>query len=154
MYIYCSSRVKLFNNIFSEVIHFDKVIQYILSYNNTDVTVKRKLTQTFSHCFALAGHVLLIQNSFPLTVPSWCRPVCGSLVKAPHARRGTAGSSGLPGASSQTPPCKSHTPALSTWSYLEVVGGMERQRCEKPVTYSREKKMEIWYKWIIESLVI
>lgn len=55
-------------------------------------------------------------------LPFWCHPACGSLVKAPHGRRGTAGSSGLPEVSNQTPPCRSRTPAPSTWSYLEMDG--------------------------------
>lgn len=53
-----------------------------------------------------------------LVVPSWCHPVCGFPVKAPHGRTRTAGSSALPAAGNQTPPCRSHTPVLSTWSYL------------------------------------
>lgn len=55
-------------------------------------------------------------------LPFWCHPVCGSQVKAPHGHRGTAGSSGLPEVSNQTPPCRSRTPAPSTWSYLEMDG--------------------------------
>lgn len=55
-------------------------------------------------------------------LPFWCHPVCGSLVKALHGHRGTAGSSGLPEVSNQMPPCRSRTPAPSTWSYLEMDG--------------------------------
>lgn len=79
-------------------------------------------------CFALKG-IRVSSKSYmceSVIVPSWCRPACGSLVKAPRAHTGTAGSSGLLRAGNQTPPCRSHTPAPSTWSYLEVVGGMER----------------------------
>ena len=79
-------------------------------------------------CFALKGVSVSSKSHMceSLIVPSWCRPACGSLVKARRARTGTAGSSGLLGAGNQTPPCRSRTLAPSTWSYLEVVGGMER----------------------------